>query len=209
MALAMALEDFHPGKALYFDYDQRARLKEHDAAGKIAGHYGLRLERVELPWLGRISSSALITGGNDLPRVVGLDGEGGAVSRIVWVENRNGIFINIAAAYAAAGGCGTVIVGFNREEAVTFPDNSEEFLESVNDALAIGAGSPVSVKSPTISMDKSGIVQEGLRLEIPWNLLWSCYRGGRLMCGFCESCRRLKRALEGTPAEREVQFSKE
>jgi 7-cyano-7-deazaguanine synthase len=112
------------------------------------------------------------------------------------VENRNGIFLNIAAAFALSAGGSVVIAGFNREEAEEFPDNSREYIRAVNRALEVGEIHDIRVESPTAGMDKASIVKEGLRLGIPWDLLWSCYEGGRLMCGTCPSCSRLRAALE-------------
>ncbi len=57
-------------------------------------------------------------------------------------------------------------------------------------------------------MTKVEIVREGLRLGIPWGDLWSCYRGGESMCGRCESCLRLKRAVAGTAASGLIDFER-
>ncbi|MDD4858109.1 MAG: 7-cyano-7-deazaguanine synthase, partial [Candidatus Krumholzibacteria bacterium] len=104
---------------------------------------------------------------------------------------------------------GEVVVGFNREEAAAFPDNSETFLERINGALELGLRCRVRVVCPTLRMTKREIVDGALALGIPLELLWSCYGGGELPCGSCESCLRLKRAVAGTPAERRVRFRKE
>jgi 7-cyano-7-deazaguanine synthase len=208
-ALAAALAESHAiTAALFFDYAQHAARREEEAARGIAGRYGLAFELLELPWLSRISRSALVAPGSEPPSwsVDRLDDE---APRSVWVENRNGIFISIAACYAAERGCDEVIVGFNREEAAAFPDNSETFLERINGALELGLRRQVRVECPTLRMTKREIVQSALALEIPWELLWSCYRGEELPCGSCESCLRLKRAVAGTPAERRVRFRKE
>jgi 7-cyano-7-deazaguanine synthase len=195
-----------PRWALFFDYRQRARAREEAASRAIAERYGLRFRRIELPWLGGLSSSPLIEGGEALPADSGLDGAGRSLPA-VWVENRNGVFINIAAAFAVAKGCGVIVVGFNREEASSFPDNSAEYLDAINGALAIGAGGPVRVESPTAPLMKGGIVERGLALGIPWQLVWSCYAGEAVMCGACESCARLRRAISGTAAESAVVFA--
>ena len=89
-----------------------------------------------------------------------------------------------------------------------FPDNSEAFLNSVNGALAVGAGGLIRVESPTLSMTKREIVEWGLALDIPWGLIWSCYGGGERMCGSCESCARLRRAIAGTAAASLVTFDR-
>jgi 7-cyano-7-deazaguanine synthase len=211
VSLALAQKSFDLRIAIFFDYRQHASSREEACSREIARHYGLSYKRIELPWLGDLSSSVLISGKGKPPRLspVNLDKRGVQSSRSTWVENRNGIFINIAAAFAAVSGCEILVTGFNREEAEAYPDNSSEFLELVNRALEVGAGSPVRVESPTISMTKRDIVKEGVNLSVPWNLLWSCYRGGDVMCGTCESCLRLKRAVAGTPAEVEIIFAKE
>jgi 7-cyano-7-deazaguanine synthase len=208
-ALAMAARSTPvPVAALFFDYGQHAARSEGAAARGIAEHFHLSFERLELPWLARLSSSALIAGRGEPPAWVGRELDDRS-ARDVWVENRNGIFINIAAFYAAETGCDAVIVGFNREEASVFPDNGEEYLARINGALELGLGKRVRVESPTLRMGKREIVERALELDIPWELLWSCYRGGERMCGSCESCLRLARAVAGTPAERFIRLGKE
>ena len=48
----------------------------------------------------------------------------------------NGIFLNIAAGFAEALSAQAVLPGFNKEEAATFPDNSVDFLESLNHSFS-------------------------------------------------------------------------
>jgi 7-cyano-7-deazaguanine synthase len=208
VACALAARSLAPQLALFFDYGQHAAAREDAAARGIARHYGVAFERVGLPWLAGAATSSLIAGRGEPPAWDGrpLDD---AAPRSVWVENRNGIFISIAAFYAAERGCGAIVVGFNREEAVAFPDNSESYLRRMNDVLELGVRSPVRVESPTLAMTKREIVARALELDVPWHLLWSCYRGADAMCGRCESCLRLARAVEGTPAAAKVRFGKE
>ncbi len=207
VALAMSQERFRIETALFIDYGQLGAGREQVAASAVASHYQIPLRVISIPWLGEMSASSL-TGAGEIPDFP--DGAGGegleAVSRSVWVENRNGIIVNIAAALASVLGCGVVVTGFNAEEARTFPDNSLEFVEAVNRSLRISAGTPVRVESPTILMDKKEIVEAGIGLRIPWETIWSCYRPGITMCGRCESCSRLRMAVEGTPAAGRVVF---
>ncbi len=205
VAVALSIERFRLELGLFFDYGQLSAREEFRSAGRIAGRYGMPLERIELNWMERFSRSTLIRGKGEPP-----DGERGSQdpSRTVWVENRNGVFVDIAASIAASTDCRAVIAGFNAEEAVDFPDNSEAYLEAVNRALALGTSTGVRVVSPTIRMSKREIVREGLRLGIPWDDLWSCYRSGGAMCGRCESCLRLERAVAGTDASKLLHFER-
>jgi 7-cyano-7-deazaguanine synthase len=114
----------------------------------------------------------------------------------VWVPNRNGLFIAIAAARAESLGIRGLVVGFNREEAATFPDNSRDYLEKQNRALGLSTANHVEVFAPTIELTKSQIVVEAMGLGVPLSEIWSCYWGGTVPCGACESCQRLQRALD-------------
>ena len=208
VALAMAASRGpRPVAALFADYGQHAARREASAARRIASHYGCVFLRVALPWIARESSSPLIAGKGTPPSWS--RSRLGAAPREVWVENRNGILIAVAALFAAERGCGTVIAGFNREEARAFPDNSEAYLRRTNSALELGLRAPVRAASPTIRLTKREIALSGIELGVPWRLIWSCYRGGRSMCGSCESCLRLRDAVRGTAAARFIQFGKE
>jgi 7-cyano-7-deazaguanine synthase len=208
VSLAVASGEYDVILSLFFDYGQIPARREEESSRQFAAHYGTEFEKVELQWLGHISTSTMTPGGEDTPDypVDGHPDEQARVSRAVWVENRNGIFINVAAAYAAARGATVIVTGFNSEEAGAFPDNSGVFVEAVNGALAISAGAPVRVESPTLAMQKKEVVQRGLELGLPFEHLWSCYRGGERMCGRCESCARLKRAVGGTHARASIFF---
>lgn len=118
-----------------------------------------------------------------------------ASARSVWVPNRNGLLVNLAAFFAEALGCTRIVCGFNREEAATFPDNSEAFVAATNAALRRSTLCGVQVLSFTQRLSKEEIVGLGETLGVPWDLIWSCYHGGEKPCGACESCRRLARAM--------------
>ena len=191
---------------LTFDYGQRAAAKEIEAAASIARLYDVRHEVVKLSWLAEITDTAMVNRGQTLPKLsrteIETGGEKTACSaKSVWVPNRNGVFINIAAAYCESLGAEIIITGFNAEEAATFPDNSPQFIDAVNSSLSYSILSEVEVISPTSSLDKAGIVRLGLDIDAPLDRLWSCYEGGEKMCGICEACVRLKRALEGTGSD--------
>jgi 7-cyano-7-deazaguanine synthase len=49
-------------------------------------------------------------------------------------------------------------------------------------------GSPVRVIAPLIDMKKSDIVRLGKERGAPYELTWSCYKGGEKACGVCDSC---------------------
>ncbi len=203
--LALALQKGSVSLALTFDYGQRARAQETKAAGRISAFYTIRHRVVSLPWMAALGGAAILEQRSLPPRVCPQDLDdpirSAESARAVWVPNRNGVFVQIAAAYAEAEQADWVVAGFNREEAASFPDNSGDFLETVNAALRYSTRTGVRVRSFTLDMDKVQIVRTGLELGVPLEDVWSCYLGGERMCGQCESCRRFQRAVAGTRIE--------
>lgn len=184
--------------ALFFNYKQKALVKEREASKYLAGLVRADFREIDLSFLGEVSGSSLNNDDQKVPtgdQVKIADQETSLeTAKSVWVPNRNGLFISVAAAMAEARGLDDVIVGFNKEEASTFPDNSIDFVEKTNEALKFSTKSHVSVVSPTIDLDKVEIVKLGVSLGLDMDKVWSCYKSGDHICGECESCKRFLRA---------------
>jgi 7-cyano-7-deazaguanine synthase len=198
--LAFARHFDEPVLALTVDYGQKAAAPELRAAEALARHYRVPHRVVELKWLGALGGSALTESALEVPAIE--SGELDDLSKTektaskVWVPNRNGVLINVAAALAESMGAQQVVVGFNYEEARTFPDNSPQFIGVSTLALKYSTRSGVKVISYTEMMTKSDIVEALAKLPdpFPMELVWPCYEGGAVVCGKCESCRRFQRA---------------
>ncbi|MFK7739204.1 MAG: 7-cyano-7-deazaguanine synthase QueC [Planctomycetota bacterium] len=179
--------------ALFCDYGQRAVHRERDAAARMAQRLGVALHDYSLPWLGELAASSgsrLLGNTGDLPVATAEEPGDAASAAQVWVPARNAVFVTIAAALAEREGADCVVAGFNREEAATFPDNSHAFLEASSAMLRLGTQNGVVVVSPTIAWDKAQIVAQAQRFGWAATDVWSCYDGGEMPCGQCESCVR-------------------
>ena len=201
--LALCAEYDRPHLALTIDYGQQAALREVEAARQLAQIYEVRHRVIDLRWLGELGGSALTDSSLGMPELKRDQLDEVVATRAsasaVWVPNRNGVFLQVAAAVAERLGCPRVVVGFNREEAATFPDNTQAFLDASSAALAFSSrDGSVELFSYTTGMDKREMVRALRALSRPFAFerVWSCYRGGVAPCGECESCQRLKRALE-------------
>jgi len=188
--------------ALTFDYGQYAAPREIAAAQQIAKTLNIQHAVIALPWLEQITHSALVADEGQIPSTdpQSLDDPqaAAATAQAVWVPNRNGIFLNIAAAYCEALDCAGIVCGFNAEEATSFPDNSHEFMQAAEECFAYSTQYGLQVISPTVELNKSQIVKLGYEIGAPLHLIWSCYRGGDSHCWSCPSCVRLRRALESS-----------
>jgi 7-cyano-7-deazaguanine synthase len=188
---------------LFIDYGQRAVEREELAAIAVGQALGFEVLCTSVPLLGALAGNALIDGKLPLPCPGPGELEGAAAAAsadAVWIPNRNGVLLNLAAAVAEAHELELVIVGFNKEEAATFPDNSADYLDALNASLVSSTRARVRVEAPTLHMTKAELYAAGRAVEAPLELTWSCYDGGEQPCGECESCRRRSRAEQAFEA---------
>ncbi|MBL7686978.1 MAG: 7-cyano-7-deazaguanine synthase QueC [Bdellovibrionaceae bacterium] len=193
-----ALRESEVVLALTFDYGQRAREKEIAAARQLAAKFKVPHRVIQLPFFGDFTATSLVNTAADIPREsqVSIDDYQTSVqtAAMVWVPNRNGIFLNIAAGFAEGLKADWIIPGFNLEEATTFPDNSEAYLQVATRALSFSTANHVQVKCFTTAMNKTEIAAKGRELGLDFSGVWPCYFGGETPCGECESCKRFARA---------------
>ncbi len=184
--------------ALTFDYGQRAAGRELAMARAHCEALNVRHESVRLPFFSSFTRTALVDRAIDVPvkdevRIDDLRASE-RTARAVWVPNRNGIFLNIAAGFAEGLGAKLIVPGFNIEEGVTFPDNTGAFLAATTSALGFSTANHVEAVCFTTQLDKTAIVARGVELGVRWEYVWPCYLGGDALCGQCESCQRYLRA---------------
>lgn len=184
--------------ALTFDYGQRAAPRERDRAAQIAAHAGVPHRVVELPWFAEFTCTSLVDRALTVPVKSSVSIDDLEVShqtaKAVWVPNRNGILLNIAAGFAEGLGADWIVPGFNLEEAATFPDNSAAFLDALTASFGFSTANRVQAVCFTTALNKTEIVCRGRELGAPFELMWPCYFAGSEPCGECESCQRFKRA---------------
>jgi 7-cyano-7-deazaguanine synthase len=197
--LFWALEKLHIVEAVTFLYGQRAQSAELRQAKKICSRYKIKHHIINLPFISQFGGSSLTDKSKSIPtrKQVSMDDlkVSQKTAKSVWIPNRNGIFMNVAAGLAESRGLDMIIPGFNAEEAATFPDNSEDYLKKVEEALEYSTANQVKARCVTVKMNKTQIVELGLKLNVPFEMMWPCYFSGKTWCRQCESCQRSLRAL--------------
>ena len=191
VSLGLGIEKYGISLALTFDYGQKSAKYEIEASKNICEYYKIQHEVIKLDWLRKVTHTALVSE-NEIPEGIN-NSEQSAKS--VWVPNRNGLFLNIAGSFADGNDYDYIIIGANKEEGATFPDNTQEFLNRVNAEFEYSTQKHPKVVAPLINSDKNDIVKQALEQNIPLEYTRSCYAGGLKHCGKCESCTRLKNAL--------------
>ncbi len=188
--LALAARAPGPLHALTVDYGQR-HGRELRAARALARRYRVAAHaELSLP-LAPILASALTDRRRPLPN------GGPRAGRIpsTYVPARNTILLAVALGYAESHRLSTIYLGANAIDYSGYPDCRPDFLRAFERVAKLGtrAGrrrtSALRIRAPLLRLTKSGIVELGERLGVPWSLTWSCYAGGRRPCGRCDSCR--------------------
>lgn len=198
--LYAAKDEFKDIAAVTFDYGQRAASSEIRASQTLCQSLKIPHQILALPFFKIWGGSSLTDESKSVPQGDSVQIDSLAASEItakaVWVPNRNGVFLNIAAGIAESLGAKYVIPGFNKEEAATFPDNSTDFVEALNKSFWFSTSNQVEVRCFTATKDKTEIVKLGNQLKVDWTKIWPCYFSGTTWCRECESCKRSLRALK-------------
>ncbi len=188
--LAIAHDAGYRVVALTFDYGQRHRV-ELASARRVAQHYQVEEHRIaELPFLRTVGGSALTDDALDVP-VTGVVKD---QIPVTYVPARNLIFLSVAAAFAETAGAAAIYLGVNALDYSGYPDCRPEFIAAFEKTARLGtkagvSGAPLSVETPLLSMSKADIIRLGTTLRAPYELTSSCYQGGDIACGVCDSCR--------------------
>ena len=194
-AAALAIEAGLRVIGLSFDYGQRHR-RELEAAATLAATLGLAEHHTISVNLAAWGGSSLTDGDLVIPT-------GGVRSGEIpstYVPARNTVFIALGLSLAEARGAERLVLGVNAVDYSGYPDCRSDYLEAfqVLADLASKAGREghgARLWAPLVHWNKTQIVREALRLNVPIASTWSCYSGGSEPCGLCDSCRIRDAAL--------------
>lgn len=177
--------------ALTVDYGQK-HSRELESAKRVASHFGVKEHIIMTLDLTKIGGSALTDRGIEVPD------SGGEGIPVTYVPARNTIFLSLAVAFAEARDADSVYIGANAVDYSGYPDCRPEYIEAFNRLVEVAVkrtveGSTLRIIAPLMKMSKAEIIRAGEDIGAPYELSWSCYRGGSRACGRCDSCRlRLK-----------------
>ena len=197
--LYQALADGYECYAISFDYQQRHRKELHSALA-VAEKAGVSQHQVIKFDLTQWGGSALTDNSIDLPQERSLK-EMSQNIPVTYVPARNTIFLSFACAYAETIAAQRVYIGVNALDYSGYPDCRPDYIQAMQEVFRLGTrqgreDNPIDIVSPLIDLKKTEIIQLGNKLGVPWELTWSCYSGGNVACGTCDSCRLRLAAFE-------------
>jgi 7-cyano-7-deazaguanine synthase len=194
--------------ALTFQYGQ-THSKEVDCARRIAEMIGVEHKIIDISFLGEVAWYSALTN----PELFPIPDERapeeiGFGIPITYVPLRNTVFLSLSAAFLESQVLHAIEVGGTRPEDVAaylymapnaidysgYPDCRPEYFEKIAQTLEFGSklwtqyDVRIEIETPIIGLSKAEIAELGIRLEAPLDQTWSCYRGGEVPCGKCDSC---------------------
>ena len=194
--------------ALTFHYGQ-SHSREVESAREVARALGVEHRLLDISFLQEVAWYSALTNPDRFPIPKENDPQKlGFSVPITYVPLRNTIFLALAAALlesevlhaieveglepAAVGAA--VYLAPNALDYSGYPDCRPEYYQRMRPALEYGSKLwtqyevPIRVETPIIGLSKGEIVRLALEVEAPLALTWSCYEGGPLPCGGCDSC---------------------
>ncbi|MDR0438788.1 MAG: 7-cyano-7-deazaguanine synthase QueC [Methanocalculaceae archaeon] len=173
--------------ALHMSYGQRTEAKERECAKKIAKHLdAVDFVEISLDYFKKFGASSL----TDMAIFVEKGTTDHANHPNTYVPFRNANLIAIAASYCEARDGDAVFIGVQSGDHIGYPDCTPAFIDAMQQVISIGTQTQKEIKllTPFVSMTKTDILREGLRLGVPYEDTWSCYDTEDTACGVCGSC---------------------
>jgi len=194
-AAAQAIADGYEAIALSFRYGQRHE-RELLAARQVAEALKIKEHFVVDVNLAQWGGSALTDTNIDVPT----EGIQAGEIPITYVPGRNTVFIAIALSLAESKGAEAIYLGINAVDYSGYPDCRPDYLEAFQKLAALSSkvgveGHAPQLIAPLVMDSKTDIVRRARRLGVPIELTWSCYQGGEVPCGVCDSCRIRDKAI--------------
>lgn len=189
---AIAKDEGYQLNAISFDYGQR-HARELESAKAVARNLGAADHLIVSFDLRKIGGSAL-TSEIDVP-LDRLTEDMGREIPVTYVPARNTIFLAFALGYAETIGAFDIFIGVSQVDYSGYPDCRAEFIESFEQTANLATKAGVDgtgrfrIHAPLIDMGKAQTISRGLELGVDYSLTWSCYLGGEIACGRCDSCK--------------------
>ncbi len=180
--------------ALTVDYGQRHK-RELSSARTFSKLLKIRHHEVAfiMPWRGSslTDKSVALHDAKDVEHISRNISEGGIPN--TYVPARNSIFLSLAASCAEAEGAEAIFIGANAVDYSGYPDCRPLYLKAFEGLIKKGTkagaeGRKLKIYAPLLHLSKKQIVLKALKLGVPIEKTWSCYRGGTKPCGLCDSC---------------------
>lgn len=191
--------------ALHLNYGQRTERKELACAKKIASLLNAEaFIEIGLDYFTKFGASSL----TDEKIAVEEYDPGRAHMPNTYVPFRNANLLSIATSFAEARGADAIFIGVQSLDYSGYPDCRPQFIEAFQKVIDLGTKetTKITLFTPFISMTKTDILREGLKMGVPYEYTWSCYRNEKNACGTCGSCHFRKKAFAAVGIKDPIEY---
>jgi 7-cyano-7-deazaguanine synthase len=186
----------HQLTALTVNYQQR-HVKEVECAIRICQGLNITYKTLDLSAVGRLLSGSQ----TDLSVSVPHGHYTADNMKDTVVPNRNMILLAVAAGVAISESCDAIAYGAHAGDHTIYPDCRPGFIRVMREAFLNCDWRPLQLLAPFQDWSKGQIIQEGLRLGVPYQHTWTCYEGKEYPCGLCGACTERKEAFREAGAK--------
>jgi 7-cyano-7-deazaguanine synthase len=197
--MALAAKD-GPVTALHVRYGHRAAEREAELFERQADHFGIR-ERliVDMPHFAAMGFSARVSRKLQIQDAGSLS----LAEANCYVPGLISALTSAAFSYAYGTNASKVYLGVAEnlgppvvKTSAIYPDYSRESLQLCSHLLSIGSPSrSVQLETPLLELSRTEIIKLGRRLDVPFDLTWSCISSGTQCCGACAGCATRNRGF--------------
>lgn len=192
--LYWAKRKFRNVYALSFIYGQKHQ-KEVEVAKKIANKASVKLEIMDVSFIGRLGNNSLTN--DSLSMDMEKPSEGFPNT---FVPGRNLFFLSIAAVYAREHNINHIVTGVSQTDFSGYPDCRDAFIKSLNVTLNLAMDEQFILHTPLMWIDKAetwAMADELGVFNIIRNETMTCYNGiAGDGCGHCPACLLRKKGLD-------------
>jgi len=191
--------------ALHVNYGQRTERKERISAKKIASLLNAEaFVEISLDYFTKFGASSLT---DEKIAVEEYDPKRELMPN-TYVPFRNANLLSIATSFAEARGADAIFIGVQSHDYSGYPDCRPQFIEAFQRVIDLGTKdtTKITLFTPFITMTKTDILHEGLKLGVPYEHTWSCYRNEGKACGTCGSCHFRKEAFAAVGKQDPIEY---
>ena len=177
--------------AITFNYGSNHNAREIECARYNCERLGIELVVVDMPFVGQLFESSLLSGADAIPEGNYDDDN----MRSTVVPFRNGIMLAVAAGLAESRGLKHLLMANHGGDHAIYPDCRRGFVDAMSRAIAEGTYDRITIDAPYTDITKTDIARRGAALGIDYSHTYSCYKGGEKHCGRCGTCTERRQAF--------------
>lgn len=189
-----------PVAGLHVRYGHRAAEHEAELFDRQCEHFGVRERMViDMPHFAVMESSARVTRKTQIEDASSLSG----AESNCYVPGLISALVSAGASFAHRCGATRIYLGVSEnlgppapKTSALYPDYAREYIQLCDHMLTVAGGRrAVHLEAPLLELSRAEIVKLGRRLDVPFDITWSCLSSGTQCCGACVGCATRNRGF--------------